>query len=537
MKKGPLYKIEGIRLRRSEPSAGELKKAAAQALGLPEGAVVSCRVLRRSLDARGRRPPLFVFNLEVETEGVPQASATEAREGVRVKRGGGDAVVPPLLTAPRRPGKVVVVGAGPAGLFAALTLALNGIPGVLLERGRPVEERVRDVEDFWSRGVLKGDSNVYFGEGGAGTFSDGKLTTRLRNPYSAWVKTVLVEAGAPHSILIDAKPHIGTDRLRLLLPNLRRRLLERGWEFRFRSPMTDIIAPGGVMRGIVVGDREELEGDHVILAVGQGAYDTYLLLHRRGVAMETKPFAVGVRVEHPQALIDRIQYGRWAATPGLPPADYALAARLGPGGRAVYSFCMCPGGFIVASASGAGEVVTNGMSDSGRDGPWANSALVVSVDRQDVAGEGDPPLGGLFFRRRLEERAYEAAGGGYLAPAQTLKDFLAGRERAEVGYTTYRPGVRGIPLAEVLPPFVTEALREGLKVFAGRMPGFVGEEAVLVGVETRTSAPVRILRGEDGQSVTIRGLYPCGEGAGYAGGIMSSALDGIRAALRVMGGR
>ena len=198
---------------------------------------------------------------------------------------------------------------------------------------------------------------------------------------------------------------------------------------------------------------------------------------------------------------------------------------------------MCPGGFIVASASGAGEVVTNGMSDSGRDGPWANSALVVSVDRQDVAGEGNPPLGGLFFRRRLEERAYEAAGGGYLAPAQTLKDFLAGRERAEVGYTTYRPGVRGIPLSEVLPPFVTEALREGLKVFAGRMPGFVGEEAVLVGVETRTSAPVRILRGEDGQSVTIRGLYPCGEGAGYAGGIMSSALDGIRAALRVMGGR
>lgn len=531
---GDRYRVEGVRLPVGEPSTDELRRAAASAIHMEAEEIISCRVLRRSLDARRERVS-FVFNLELEIS--PGCSLVGERDGVvKVSPAPPPGIARPLLAAPDRRPRTVVVGAGPAGLFAALTLLLNGVSVILLERGRAVEERLRHVDVFWRRGILRKDSNVLFGEGGAGTFSDGKLTTRVRNPYGAWVKQVLVEMGAPPSIMIDAKPHIGTDRLRYVVHNLRRRIRSSGGEIRFGTVLTDLVVHRGSVMGVVIDDGEEIAAERIILAIGQGAEDTYRMLHNHGVRMEIKPFALGLRVEHPQELINRIQYGRGGEGKALPPAEYTLAMRT-TAGRSLYSFCMCPGGVIIAAGADAGRVVTNGMSRSRRDGYLANSALVVNVTADDVMEtDGDHPLAGLAFRRRWEERAFSLGGGGYRAPGQYLLDFIADRETPACGETSYRPGVTAAPLKEVLPPFVTAALRDGLAFFGRKMPGFLSKEAVLVGVETRTSSPVRITRGDNGQSVTIRGLYPCGEGAGYAGGIVSSALDGIRAALKALGG-
>jgi uncharacterized FAD-dependent dehydrogenase len=414
-----------------------------------------------------------------------------------------------------------------------LTLARKGIPVLLLERGKIVSERLADVRSFWEKGRLDPESHVHFGEGGAGTFSDGKLTSRVKNPYAGWVKRILVDMGAPADVLVDARPHIGTDRLREVVVNLRNRLGEMGCEVRFGARVTDFITDGGRLVGIVVNGSEEIRAGHLLLATGQSADDTYERLAGNGVALAPKPFAMGLRVEHPQEAINRIQYGRWAGHPDLPPADYYLTARIKAMDRSVYSFCMCPGGLVIGCSAREGGVITNGMSRFRRDSPYANSAVVVNVRTEDLGGEG--PLAGLAFRGRWERLAFVAGGGDYSAPVERLTGFLADGKGAPVEACSVRPGFRNAALREVLPPFVAEALKRGFAEFERKMPGFITREATLIGVETRTSSPVRVIRGENGQSITMAGLFPCGEGAGYAGGIVSSALDGIRAAERLIG--
>jgi uncharacterized protein len=524
-------RISGVELPLGKAEAS-LQEAAAGVLNVPGEAISRWRILRRAVDARQSRPPRFIYVLEVTLPDDTVLAPAEHR-GITISAASPDPVSP-VVSISAGGARPVVAGTGPAGLFAALTLAESGLPPLLVERGRPVEERVADVRRFWEAGILDPESHVHFGEGGAGTFSDGKLTSRVKNPWTTWVKQVLVEAGAPASILTDAKPHIGTDRLRKVVVSLRNRLLERGCEIRFGTILADLLTRGGKLAGIVLGAGEEIAADALILATGQSAPDVYGLLMHRGVRLEAKPFAVGFRVQHPQDGIDRIQYGRWAGHPDLPPAEYFLAVPTPAGGRSVYTFCMCPGGEIIGCSSEEGGVVTNGMSAWRRDGPWANSAVVVNVRTEDFREFGGGPLAGLAFRRFWEERAFHLGGGGFYAPAQRLTEFLKDGSAESAGAATYRPGVRGAPLREALPPFAVEALQAGIRLFGRKMPGFLSAEAVLVGVETRTSSPVRILRDESGQCIGAEGVYPCGEGSGYAGGIVSSALDGIRAARRLL---
>ena len=522
--------ISGITVLLGEGEKALTGKAAA-ILGVPIEQIASLRIIRRSIDARRRRPPCFLFSVEVS---VPHETPWKDRplEGVTVRHvqeNKGPSFSKGLLKPALRP---VVVGCGPAGLFAALSLAGRGMPPILLERGKRVAERVLDVNRFWEEGLFNPESHVHFGEGGAGTFSDGKLTSRAKNPYTRWVKEILVEMGAPVNILTDARPHIGTDRLREVVVRLREKLVDLGSEIRFDATVTDFLMDRNRVVGVVINHHEEIRTDHLILAIGQSADDTYLILQDRGVRLERKPFAMGLRVEHPQPLINEIQYGKWHRHPELPPADYFLTAKIEEMQRSVYSFCMCPGGRIIGCTVAAGGVVTNGMSSSRRDGGYANSAVVVNICADDF-GEGGP-LMGLAFRRHWEAQAFVHGGGDYHAPAQRLVDFLKDRDSGVIGLTSFRPGVRSVLLRETLPDFVTEALKKGLQQFDWKMPGFASAEAYLIGVETRTSSPVRIVRGPDGQSVNVAGLYPCGEGAGYAGGIISSALDGIRAAQHIV---
>jgi hypothetical protein len=524
-----VLEISGIARRLDEPERG-LSARAAAILGVPPGKIESLRVIRRSIDARRRRPPRFLYVVAVSLPGGTAWTEKPLR-GVTVRPLPQDP--PPSFSSPRlKPAaRPVVIGCGPAGLFAALTLAESGMPPLLLERGKSVAQRVPDVYGFWEGGRLNPESHVHFGEGGAGTFSDGKLTSRAKNPLTARIKDVLVEMGAPEDILTDARPHIGTDRLCAVVVHLREKLIDLGAEIRFEARATDFLMHSARIVGIGVNDHEEIRTERLILAIGQSADDTYRKLLERGVLLESKPFAMGLRVEHPQELINEIQYGKWRGHPELPPADYTLTAAVEGMNRSVYSFCMCPGGQVIGCSASAGGVVTNGMSASRRDGPYANSAVVVNVRVDDF---GDAPLAGLAFRRRWEERAFALGGGDYHAPAQRLTEFLADTTGGAVGSTTFRPGVRAASLQEVLPGFVAEALKKGFRVFEQKMPGFISAEAHLIGVETRTSSPVRISRGPDGQSVAAAGIYPCGEGSGYAGGIISSALDGIRAAGQML---
>ena len=497
---------------------------------LPQSVFSSLRVLRRSLDARRNRPPFLVYSLEVvlpDETCLPVAFGGEIK--IMVDREGPGFTSGPAILLKAGAKKVIVLGCGPAGLFAALRLAERGIPVLLLERGDSVPARLREVQAFWEKGALNPESNVHFGEGGAGTFSDGKLTSRVKNPQMGLVKSTLVELGAPTEILSDAKPHIGTDRLRQVVVNFRQKLLSLGCEIRFGALVSDFLIRDSRLVGLVVNNNEEIRGDQLVLALGQNADDTYRQLQVRGVQLGPKPFALGLRVEHPQSLINQIQYGKWQH-PDLPPADYFLTAQVTGPERSVYTFCMCPGGQVIGCSSEPGGVITNGMSRSARAGAHGNSAVVVNVSPADFLGTASEPLQGLAFRRHWEERAFALGGGNYCAPAQRLTDFLEGRASTTLAPTSFRPGVKAASLASALPEFVTAALQKGLRQFDGKMPGFVTAEATLIGVETRTSSPVRILRDAAGQSVNTAGIYPCGEGAGYAGGIVSSALDGIRAA-------
>ena len=508
----------------------ELAAEAARLLRIREKDILSLRLLRRSVDAREEVRLVYTVEVAVKEE---SAILRRARSRKISRAAQAPAYTPPSpLPAPAVP--PVVVGAGPAGLFAALVLAQAGLRPILLERGRPVEQRQRDVEAFFRTGRLDPRSNVQFGEGGAGAFSDGKLNTGTKDVRHRFILEELAACGAPRDILVDAKPHVGTDYLHIALRNLRRQLIALGTDVRFQHRLTDIrIEDGAVAAVTVEGPQgtEILACRHLILAPGHSARDTFEMLLARAVPMEPKAFAVGVRIEQRQRDIDAAQYKEYAGTPGLPASTYKLSCHL-PGGRSAFSFCVCPGGEVVAAASEEGRVVTNGMSEFARDRENINGALLVSVTPEDFGGDG--PLAGVAFQRRLEEAAYNAGGRDYHAPAQRVEDFLAGRPSAGPGSVapSYRPGVRWCDLHDCLPPFVSETIAQALPILGKKLPGYDAPDAVMTAVESRSSSPVRIPRGENGQS-PIRGLYPCGEGAGYAGGILSAAADGCRMAEQV----
>ncbi|MGN0675978.1 MAG: NAD(P)/FAD-dependent oxidoreductase [Oscillospiraceae bacterium] len=427
--------------------------------------------------------------------------------------------------------KVVIAGFGPAGMFAALTLAEYGFEPLVIERGACVDERVNAVNSFWTSAQLDPSTNVQFGEGGAGTFSDGKLTTRIKDPLCRHVLEKLVEFGAPEEILIKAKPHIGTDKLRGVVKNIRKKVIELGGQVRFNSALTDFYAENGKIKSVTVNNCEVIPCDALILAIGHSARDTFEMLYNKKIFLESKPFSVGARIEHKQSDVNISLYGKHWNNANLPQGEYQLSYRRGE--RAVYTFCMCPGGTVVPSSSENETVVTNGMSEFARDGENANAALVVSVSSEDFGGD---PLDGVKFAREIEHKAYMLAGKNYTAPASTVGSFLEGKgsmHGAEV-MPTYAIGVTECNFDELFPKQVTEMMRIGLNNFSRKMKCFGNRNAVLTAPETRTSSPVRITRNENMTSLSVDGMYPCGEGAGYAGGIMSAAVDGVKCALKII---
>jgi len=500
-------------------------------IGIPPVEVERFSVVRRGYDARRKGEVRRVYTVEcaLRSPGMEEAVCSRVPNARRV-----DPPADPFPKSPvRRPDPPpVVVGMGPAGLFAALTLARFGAPPVLLERGKPVEERAVDVARFFREGALDPESNVQFGEGGAGTFSDGKLTTRIGDPLVAHVVGIFGEFAGIPDLPKDARPHVGTDRLREFCRRMRAELSSLGVRPRFGARVTELLAADGAVRGVRLADGEEVEASAVLLATGHSARDTFRRLRGQGVAMTPKAFAVGFRVEHPQGLVDRVQYGRMAGK-GLPPADYRLAARC-PSGRGVYSFCMCPGGEVMPASSGEGQMPVNGMSSRARASGFANSGVVASVDPGEFAvASEDAVLAGIAFQERIERVAFERGGGRFGIPAANLLAFLHGRDLPPSTGRAVAPSVVRDTLQGILPERVEEDLRFGLLRFGEAMRGFLTREATLYAVESRTSSPVRYER-VNYASVSHKGLYPVGEGAGHAGGIVSSAVDGIRAALRVL---
>ncbi len=511
----------------------ELRRRCAQILGVPERVVGELRLVRQSIDARKKSDVHLVCSVQAAVEGEKKVlSRCKSKQVSRAER------TPYCFPPVRRTSSLppVVVGMGPAGLFAALYLARAGVPCLVLERGRPVEERTADVECFWREGILSPVSNVQFGEGGAGTFSDGKLTTGTHDSRISTVLDTLVEFGAPADVAWSHKPHIGTDILRSVVKNIRLELIRLGCEVRFESQLTGITTEGDRVTGVTVtqGERvETLPCDTLVLAPGHSARDTFAFLYEMGLPLEQKNFAIGVRIEHRQDAISAAQFGDYWRD--LPPADYKLSCHL-PTGRSAFTFCVCPGGQVVAAASSPGQVVTNGMSCRARDGENINGGFLVGVGPADFPG--DDPLAGVRFQETWEQAAWMLGGRSFAAPAQRVEDFLAGRPSAGPGgvLPTYQPGVTWTDLTPCLPGYVTDTLRSALPLLDRKVHSFAHPDAVLTGVETRSSSPVRILRGEDYQSTALKGLYPCGEGAGYAGGIMSAAVDGVRVAEAVASG-
>ncbi|GLT01302.1 hypothetical protein GCM10007897_26940 [Sphingobium jiangsuense] len=533
-----MLRLTGLKLP-LDHAAEAMPAAICERLGIAAEALRGYEIVRRGNDARRKSAILLVYTVDVDLDG--EAEVLERLKGDHEVRPRPDTDYHFVAHAPEgwsglRP---VVVGAGPCGLFAGLLLAQMGFRPIILDRGKIVRERTRDTWGLWRRGELNPDSNVQFGEGGAGTFSDGKLYCRVKDPRLLGRKVLdeFVKAGAPADILYEAHPHIGTFRLVSMVETMRRTIEELGGEYRWQTRVDDLelerLSDGRqALRGLHLGDGSFLEADHVVLAIGHSARPTFEMLHRRGVHMEAKPFSIGVRIEHPQAWIDEARYGRFARHPILGAAAYSLAHHC-EGGRTVYSFCMCPGGRVVAATSEEGRVVTNGMSQYSRAEFNANSGLVVAIDpERDYPGG---PLAGIDFQRHWESLAYVAGGSNYNAPGQKVGDFLAGRPSTELGeiVPSYKPGVTMTDLSQCLPAFAVEAMREALPVFGRQIPKYDHPDVVMTGVETRTSSPVRITRDKDFQSLNVERLFPAGEGAGYAGGILSAAIDGIKVAEAV----
>jgi uncharacterized FAD-dependent dehydrogenase len=519
-----MLRLTDIKLPLDHPPEA-LKAAILKKLKLPAEALADWRVFKRGHDARNRQAIAYIYTVDVTLKDESRAPK-DARPTP-------DMAYRPVAQAPAQFQRPLVIGAGPCGLFAALILAQSGFRPILLERGKEVRARTKDTWGLWRRSVLNPESNVQFGEGGAGTFSDGKLYSQIKDPRHLGRKVLneFVAAGAPEEILTEAHPHIGTFRLVTVVESMRQSIEALGGEYRFQSKVTDLLlTPERQLRGVKLESGEEIESRHVVLAPGHSARDLFEMLHERGVAIEAKPFSIGFRIEHPQGLIDKARFGR--SVPELGAADYKLVHHA-KNGRSVYSFCMCPGGTVVAAASEPGRVVTNGMSQYSRNERNANAGIVVAITpNEDYPGH---PLAGIALQRQWEEAAFAAGGGTYAAPAQLVGDFVAGKASAALGEVipSYRPGVTPTDLASCLPTYAIEAIREALPAFGKQIKGFDRADAVLTGVETRTSSPIRIARAADYQSLNTQGLYPAGEGAGFAGGILSAGVDGIRVAEAV----
>ncbi len=528
-----MLRLTEIKLPIAHPE-GDLRIAILKRLGLLEDDLLSYAIFKRGVDARKAHAILFTYTLLVE---VRDEAAVLARLGkdpqVRIAP---DTRYHFVAHAPAGlPLRPVVIGMGPAGLFAGLLLAQMGFKPLILERGKAVRERTKDTFGLWRQGVLNPESNVQFGEGGAGTFSDGKLYSQIKDPrhLSRKVLEEFVKAGAPEEILYESHPHIGTFRLVGMVEKMRETIQSLGGEIRFSSRVEDIQIEAGAVCGVVLASGEHIPANHLVLAVGHSARDTFEMIHKRSIYIEAKPFSIGFRIEHPQSLIDAARFGKHAGNELLGAADYKLVHHAA-NGRSVYSFCMCPGGTVVAATSEVGRVVTNGMSQYSRNERNANAGIVVGITPEaDYPGD---PLAGVEFQRRWESRAFELGGATYQAPGQLVGDFLAGRASTQFGAVqpSYTPGVHLTDLASALPDYAIAAIKEALPAFARQIKGFDMHDAVLTGVETRTSSPIRIKRNPDDlQSINTRGLYPAGEGAGYAGGILSAAVDGIEVAEAV----
>ena len=512
-----LIQINDIRIPPGTADDG-IKSYVEKMLGL---SLISLRIIKKSLDARNKNSIIYTYRVLAETDDLTGRLLVESGQAVTYR----PVQVPEPVKSASGKG-VIVIGTGPAGLFCGLRLLESGARVTIIERGRPVEERFRDIGVLEREGVLDTESNVLFGEGGAGTYSDGKLTSRSDRPESAWFFEKFIEHGAEPSIAYESKPHVGTDRLRAIIKSTRESLISGGAQVLFGEKVTDLIIGADNQVTGVKTTRGEHFASAVVLAAGHSARDTYEMLNEKGVYLETKPFAIGTRIEHPVEHINSIQYGNSRYRKILPAAEYFITHNNSSTGRGVYTFCMCPGGAVINSSSEQGMLCTNGMSMSGRDSLWSNAAVVVTVRAEDT---GNGPLSGIEFQREIERKAFNAGGGLFRAPAQGASSFISRKEDGSLPQTSYINGVVPGALDAFLPDWVCRELRTGLVSFDKRMKGFL-DNAVLIGAETRTSSPVRVTRDESFQSVSHKGLYPVGEGAGYAGGIVSSAIDGIRCA-------
>lgn len=520
-----------INLRVSVQNKRTIEEIVCREYPVLKGKIKEIHVVRKAVDARKKPNIIFVYTLllEVQNEGALAKKLEGKKDISLVKPEAPEPIVKGILPLRARP---IVVGFGPAGMLAALYLAKEGYAPLVLERGQDVDQRTEDVAHFWTKGIFKAESNVQFGEGGAGAFSDGKLTTRVTHPRLHEIAKFFVQFGAPEEILYKHKPHVGTDILRKMVKRLREEIISLGGEVRFGAKVTDILLEAGAVSEVEVNGHERIATQAVLLGIGHSARDTYTMLYERKIYMEPKPIAIGVRIEHEQEVIDRNQYGEGYEDLALGAADYSLVYHDKETGRAAYSFCMCPGGLVVASASEENQVVTNGMSLYARDSGVANSALVVSVGPEDY---GTHPLDGIAFQREWEAKAFALGGGTYKAPLQTVGAFL-GTGSSALGPHTYQPGVVEKDLHDCLPTYVSAVLERALPYFGKRIKGFDDPSVCMTGVETRTSAPLRLKRNADRLSLSTKGLYPIGEGAGYAGGIMSAALDGAESAIALMQG-
>ncbi|WP_195260806.1 NAD(P)/FAD-dependent oxidoreductase [Clostridium paraputrificum] len=525
-------RVNNISLSIEEPLEN-LKGKVAKKLRINESDIFKFKILKESVDARKKDNIKFNYSIDISCNGEKRIVSKLKDKDIKIEDNIEEVKVESgNVVLEHRP---VVVGFGPAGIFSALRLAQYGYNTIVIERGEDVDSRTKTVEEFWMGNCkLNLESNVQFGEGGAGAFSDGKLTTRIKDNRCGYVLEELVKAGAPDEIIYSGKPHVGTDLLKGVVKNIRKEIIRLGGKVKFNSKLEKVNIKDGELKSIIV-NGEEIPCEALILAIGHSSRDTYEMLFREGVFMQPKAFAVGVRIEHPQNMIDESQYGRYAGHPRLKAADYRLAYQSEKTGRGIYSFCMCPGGVVVAAASEENRLVSNGMSYHARDLENANSALVVTVGPDDFYG--DSPLKGMEFQRYYESLAYNLGGGGYKAPIQLVGDFMKDEVSKKLGCVTpsYKPGFEFRDLRECLPNYVVDSLKDGITKFDTRIKGYGMNDAVLTGIETRTSAPVRMSRNENLESINTSGLYPCGEGAGFAGGIISAAVDGIKVAEKIIG--